>query len=71
MNRINPNKLLMSKWTAVEVKHKQRHFIVSNLHRGDDETLITCKLEAVINKTIYLIDWRQLQDPGCWIMGWK
>ena len=71
MNRINPSKLLMSKWTAVEVKHKQRHFIVSKVHRDADETLTICELEAVIDKTVYLIDWRQLQDSGCWIMGWK
>ena len=28
MNRINPAKLLHSKWTAVEPKNKEKHFLV-------------------------------------------
>ncbi len=71
MNRINPNKLLLSKWTAVQPQRKQRHFIVSKVIRGNDETITGCELESVISKQINIIDWRQLKDSAVWIMGWK
>lgn len=71
MNRINSDKLLLSKWTAVEPEQKERHFIVSKLIRDGEETVIACELEAVINKKVYEMDWQQLKDSSRWIMGWK
>jgi len=71
MNRINPEKLLLSKWTALKPVKKQRHFIVTRLLRSDDEKVIACELEAVINKNSYEIVWQQLQDSSNWVMGWK
>lgn len=71
MNRINPEKLLLSKWTAVKPVQKERHFIVTRLLRSDDEKVIACELEAVINKNSVEIDWRQLKDSSNWVMGWK
>lgn len=71
MNRINPNKLLLSKWTALQPKRKERHFIVSKVIRGHDETITACKLEAIISKNSYEIDWHQLKDSAAWLMGWK
>jgi len=70
MNRINPNKLLLSKWTAVKPFQKERHFIVTKLIRAEDETVIACKLEAVINKNCREIDWKELKNRSCWTMGW-
>jgi len=71
MNRINPEKLSGSKWTAVTVQQKQRHFIIAKLLRNADEKVVACEIEAVIDKQIYTIDWRQLKNPSVWIMGWK
>ena len=71
MNRINPKKLLHSKWTALQVKQKERHFIVSRLQRADDESILSCELEAIINNNVYEIDWQQLKDSSLWLMGWK
>lgn len=71
MNQINPDKLLHSKWTALQVKQKERHFIVSRLQRADDETILSCELEAVIHNNVYEIDWQQLKDSSLWLMGWK
>lgn len=71
MNRINPDKLLMSKWTAAQPRQHERHFLVTRLIRTEDETIIGCVLEAVINRNTYEIDWRELQDPTRWITGWK
>lgn len=71
MHRINPEKLLLSKWTAVKPVKKERHFIVTRLLRGDDEQVTDCELEAVINKNRVEIDWQQLRDSSNWLMGWK
>ena len=71
MNQINPEKLLHSKWTALQVKQKERHFIVSRLQRADDETILSCELEAIINNNVYEIDWQQLKDSSLWLMRWK
>jgi tryptophan-rich hypothetical protein len=70
MNRINPDKLLLSKWTAVKPQQKERHFIVTKLIRAEDQTVIACKLEAVINKNYREIDWKELKNRDCWTMGW-
>ena len=71
MNQINPEKLFHSKWTSLQVKQKQRHFIVKKLFRSDDETIVSCEMEAIINNHVYKIDWQQLKDSSIWIMGWK
>jgi tryptophan-rich hypothetical protein len=70
-NKINPNKLLRSKWTAVKPEKKELHFIVTKLIRNEDEVVIACELEAVINKNAYKIDWQLLKDTEQWLMGWK
>jgi len=71
MNRLNPEKLLMSKWTATRPEQRERHFIVTRLIRAEDETITGCVLEAVINKNAYEINWRALQDSTRWLTGWK
>ncbi len=71
MNRINPSKLLLSKWTAVAPKQRERHFLVTKLLLAEDNSIIACELEAVINHKIYAINWRDLKDSSCWLMGWQ
>ncbi|MDP3010131.1 MAG: TIGR02450 family Trp-rich protein [Methylococcales bacterium] len=71
MNQINPNKLLLSKWTAVKPKQKERHFIVTKLIRAENEDIIACQLEAVINNNSYEIAWQTLKDSSCWLIGWQ
>jgi tryptophan-rich hypothetical protein len=71
MNQINPNKLLLSKWTAVAPKQKERHFMVIKLIRDEEQEIIACKLEAVINNNSYEIDWQVLKDSSLWLMGWQ
>ena len=71
INTFNPKKLLLSKWTAVEPKGKERHFIVSDLIKNEAEVIIACKLEAVINERVYEIDWKVLKVKQHWLMGWK
>ena len=71
MNRLNPDKLYMSKWTAVQPGQRERHFIVTRLIRAGDETIIGCVLEAVINKNTYEINWQELRDSTRWLTGWR
>lgn len=71
MNHINPDKLLMSKWSAVKPVRKERHFIVTSLIRDTKGTIIACELEAVINKNLYQLDWRELKNSRLWLAGWK
>ena len=40
MNNINPNKLHHSKWTAVTPRHKEKHFIVTQLLRDEEENVV-------------------------------
>ncbi|WP_299879751.1 TIGR02450 family Trp-rich protein [uncultured Cocleimonas sp.] len=61
----------MSKWTAITPENKERHFIVSELLKDEEERIIGCKLEAVINKNQYDIDWQRLKNNEEWLMGWK
>lgn len=71
MNQINPNKLLLSKWTAIEPKNKERHFLVTKLIRSESEEIIACELEAVINHKVYEINWQDLKNAACWQIGWR
>ena len=37
----------------------------------DNEIIIGCELEAVIDKSIAEIDWKQLKEATSWQMGWR
>ncbi|NVK72741.1 MAG: TIGR02450 family Trp-rich protein [Oceanospirillaceae bacterium] len=71
MHKINPNKLLMSKWTSTSPQQKEKHFIVTKLIRDEDDKVTECVLEAVINKNEYLLPWQGLTSPDHWLQGWK
>jgi len=68
---VNPTKLLLSKWTAVHPVNKEKHFLVTGLVKDEQEMVIACVLEAVINHREYQIDWKQLKDNDIWLCGWK
>lgn len=69
---LNPKKLLLSKWTAVDVIAKQKHFLVSRVLQPEDLSLpITeIEIEAVYSGNKRIILWRELQDGACWKQGW-
>ncbi len=72
MNQINPKKLLGSKWTAVQPKNKQKHFVVDKVEFDEDDLkVVSCSIEAIINRQSFDIDWRELKDSSLWIIGWK
>ena len=50
MNRINPSKLLLSKWTAAHPQNREKHFLVTELFRDEEGTVLDVELQAVLTK---------------------
>ncbi len=71
MTRINPEKLLLSKWTAVTPLNKEKHFLVTELIRDEHEKVTACVIEAVLSKRNQSIAWIELKNSSLWRQGWK
>lgn len=71
MNRINPDKLHHSKWTAVAPERKEKHFLVTELIRDDNEHVVDVVLEAVLTHRQTTLAWRELIDDTRWRFGWQ
>lgn len=71
MNKVSPKALLHSKWTKVEVKNKEKHFIITKVETDEDQSIVVCIIEAVISHKEYSINWRDLKDSLCWKIGWQ
>jgi len=71
MNKINPKKLLNSKWTAVTPINKEKHFIISKMQFDEEGIVVNCCIEAVMSKHVMAINWLDLKDESYWLQGWK
>ncbi|UJF23229.1 TIGR02450 family Trp-rich protein [Shewanella sp. OMA3-2] len=71
MNKINPAKLLNSKWTAVKPSHKEKHFLVTEIEFDEQDCVIACVIEAVMTKRTMPLNWQDLKDDNIWLQGWK
>jgi len=71
MNKINPQKLLNSKWTAVTPSNKEKHFIVSEIEFDEEGLVVFCSIEAVMSKRAVPINWHDLKNDSNWVHGWK
>ena len=71
MNQINPAKLLLSKWTAAQPRHKEKHFLVIELFRDEEGTVLEIELQAVMTRRGERLPWQTLQDAEAWKIGWK
>ena len=71
MNRINPAKLLLSKWTAARPRNKEKHFLVTELFRDDEGTVLDIELQAVMTRRVERLAWQTLQNAEAWKIGWK
>ena len=71
MNRINPRKLLLSKWTAAQPQNREKHFLVTELFRDEEGTVLDIELQAVLTKRSERLDWQTLKNSDTWILGWK
>lgn len=70
MHKINPKKLLNSKWTAVTPRNKAKHFLITEVEFDEEGQLIHCVIEAVLSKKAEAIDWKELKDSDTWRQGW-
>jgi tryptophan-rich hypothetical protein len=68
----SPKKLLLSKWTAVTPRHKERHFIVTRvvLPEPPATRIDLVELEAVHSRRSVVLHWRELTDGAVWRRGW-
>ena len=70
MNRINPNKLLLSKWTAAHPQNREKHFLVTELFRDDEGTVLEIELQAVLTQRSERYQWQILSEQDHWRFGW-
>ena len=70
--QINPKKLLLSKWTALNPVNKEKHFIVTELllPEQDNAPIELITLQAVYSQRDRVIAWRELRDTSRWQQGW-
>ena len=71
MNKLSPKSLLHSKWTRTHVQNKEKHFVIIKVKFDEDQKIIECVIQAVINNNEYDIDWRDLKDNNLWKIGWQ
>ena len=69
--RLTPRKLLLSKWTAAQPHNRERHFLVTELIRDEQDNILGVELQAVLTQRSQQLDWRQLQDTERWLQGWR
>ncbi|MEJ5059814.1 MULTISPECIES: TIGR02450 family Trp-rich protein [unclassified Pseudomonas] len=70
MNRINPSKLLLSKWTAAHPQNREKHFLVTELFRDEEGAVIGIELQAVLTKRSERLAWHDLSNQDHWRFGW-
>lgn len=70
--RLNPRKLLLSKWTAVTPQQREKHFLVTRVIEPDDPALpiSEVEIEAVYSHRSQIIAWQTLTDTTRWQQGW-
>ncbi len=71
-NPLSPKKLLLSKWTAVQPRHKERHFVVIRVITPEPPAvrIEQVELQAVHSGRVVLLHWRMLTDGSVWRQGW-
>lgn len=68
---LNPEKLHLSKWTAVQPQNREKHFLVTRVIKDDAGRVVDVVLEAVLTQRIQRLPWRDLKDASVWQMGWQ
>lgn len=73
LTRVQPAKLLRSKWTASRPENREKHFMVVALVQPDppDAPIDVVTIEAVLTGRSFDLPWRALQDPEVWVQGWR
>jgi tryptophan-rich hypothetical protein len=70
--RLNPDKLLLSKWTAAAPVDREKHFIVTRLIAPLPPApgIEMVQLEALYSGRNITLPWRALCDRETWLQGW-
>ena len=71
-NPLSPKKLLLTKWTAVTPRNREKHFVVLRVIEPEPPSMRVeqVELEAVHSGRVYLLHWRELTDASLWRQGW-
>mgnify|MGYP000423840850 CR=1 FL=1 len=71
-NPLSPKKLLLTKWTAVTPRNREKHFVVLRVIEPEPPSIRVeqVELEAVHTSQVYLLHWRELTDASLWRQGW-
>lgn len=71
--RLQPTKLLLSKWTAAAPVDKEKHFLVTKLIAPEAPgTAIDCiEMTAVRSGRHFVLRWRELNSSAQWHQGWR
>lgn len=70
-HRLNPRKLLLSKWTARQPLNREKHFLVTELFCDEEGIVLQVELQAVLSRRCQRLDWQALENAQLWLMGWK
>lgn len=72
VRRLNPDKLLLSKWTAATPVDREKHFIVTRLiaPQPPKQGVEMVQLEALYSGRNLTLPWRALLDISTWRQGW-
>ncbi len=71
-HRLNPEKLRLSKWTAVNPRDREKHFLVTRVINPESPAhrIEQVVLEAVLTHRRLTMDWTELADKQKWLQGW-
>jgi len=69
---LNPKKLLLSKWTAVNARDKEKHFLVARVINPEapKHKIQEVEMEAVMTGRRFSMRWEELTDGMKWVQGW-
>jgi hypothetical protein len=68
---MNPNKLMLTKWSAVKHVVKQKHLLVSRVIQTEQPTdpIELVEIKVFIYTTTQVIAGHELQDDSVWRQG--
>lgn len=70
--RLNPAKLVNSKWTAAAPVNKEKHFmVVAAVEPVPPGPIVEVVMEAVHSGRQFTIAWPELRERERWLQGWK
>lgn len=69
-NPVDLNRIIGSKWTALETTFGWRHFIVHTKQRGSAKDWFLEMVATCDKNTHFWINSKNLKDRGRWSMGW-